>query len=78
MSRSIDSDEPQFSGKSYLAGEALPLEMSEGIQEYHRNHRKFVKATKKSGITISYADPNLIKPEIAAQMHSVSEFMTER
>ena len=78
MSRRVDSDEPQFSGKSYLEGEPLPLEMSEGITEYHRKHRQFVKATKKSGVSISYIDPDLVTPEISAQMHSVPDFFTKR
>lgn len=68
----------QYSGKSYLTGEPLPNDLSEGLLEQGEDYRRKLKNAKK-GKTVAVRLPlNLLKPEIRSKMQNEEEFCTKR
>ena len=68
----------QHSGKSYLSGEQLPNNLSDGLVEQEKNYRKFLKQAKKGKTVMARLTLNLLKPEIRAKMQDDEKFCADR
>lgn len=69
---------PVSSGKSYLSGEPVPAEISAETQRVDSENRKSLKGFVKSGAKPVHLLFNIVKPEIAVAMNSVSDFKRDR
>lgn len=68
----------QFSGKSYLTGEQLPNDLSEGLLEQEKNYRRSLKNSKKGKTIVTRLSLDMLKPEIRSKMQNGEEFCAKR
>lgn len=71
-------DTTQCSGRSYLEEGKVPTHMSEIGEDLDYEYRKEMRRLAKTGAQRQYVAFNLLKPEVAAQMDSVSDFEENR
>lgn len=71
-------DTTQYSGRSYLEKGTVPTKMSDIGETLNLEYRKEMRRLAKLGMKQHYVASFLLKPEVSAQMDSVTDFEKNR